>query len=250
MPLTKKQKDNLKKIIKEKIGVDVYRISLWDSLYQTEHPEEENYSLYCKGKSRGAWLHLKKETANNNFVLNFTAASCVIFSDFFHLINKGIYARLDEIINIVNYKNLIVLQQFETLDLASGDLDNLDESVDIKWSFVLKYLHIPSDYFLDFSTYVTESENKVIVRAMNENMTVLRADDELDIKTRDVAIFDDKENALRYLMLSFIECIHYLSKHSVMIEHHPYEDFEKNNTLADLIEHYKKQRLVDDMRGI
>ena len=250
MPLTKKQKDNLKKIIKEKIGVDVYRISLWDSLYQTEHPEEENYSLYCKGKSRGAWLHLKKETANNNFVLNFTAASCVIFSDFFHLINKGIYARLDEIINIVNYKNLIVLQQFEILDLASGDLDNLDESVDIKWSFVLKYLHITSDYFLDFSTYVTESENKVIVRSMNENMSVLRSDEDIVLKEREVAVFDDKEEALRYLMLSFIECIHYLSKHSVMLEHRSYEDFEKNKTLADLIDHYKNERLVDEMRLI
>ena len=65
-----------------------------------------------------------------------------------------------------------------------------------------------------------------------------------------VDFFDNKEKALRYFMLSFIECIHYLSKHRVMMEHHTYEDFEKNNTLADLIEHYKKQRLVDDMRVI
>jgi len=250
MPLIKKQKDNLKKFIKEKIGVDVYRISLWDSLYQTEHPEEENYSLYCKGKTKGAWLHLKKETANNNFVLNFTSPSFVIFSDFFHLINKGIFSQLNDIINIINYKDLIVIPEFEIIDLASGDLNNLDESIDIKWSFVLKYLHLPSDYFLDFSTYVTESENKVIVRSMNENISVLRADEDIVLKEREVAIFDDKEKALRYLMLSFIECIHYLSKHSVMLEYHPYEDFEKNETLADLLEHYKNQRLVDEMRVI
>lgn len=134
---------------------------------------------------------------------------------------------------------MIVFQQFEILDLALGDLNNIDESIDIKWSFVLKYLHITSDYFLDFSTYVTESENKVIVRSMNENMSVLRADEDIVLKDREVAVFDDKEEALRYLMLSFIECIHYLSKHSVMLEHRSYEDFEKNETLADLIEHYK-----------
>lgn len=250
MPLTKKQKDNLKIFIKEKIGVDVTRISMWNSLYQDTHPEEENYSLYCKGKTKGAWLHLKRETANNNFVLNFTAASFVIFADFFHLINKGIYAQLDEIIRIVDYKNLIVIQEFEILDLALGDLNNLDESLDIKWLFLLKYLHLPNDHFLHFSTYVTESENKVIVRSMNENMSVLNGDDEIDLKTREVAVFDDKEKALRYFMLSFIECIHYISNYRIPFEDTLFEHFEKIETLDELIEVYKKERLVQDMLAI
>lgn len=250
MPLTKQQKENLKRVLKEKIGVDVYRISMWDSLYQANHPEEENYSLYCKGKTKGNWLQLRRETDNNNFVLNFTAGSHAIFSDFFHLITKGIYSQLDEIIGMVNYKDLIIIPEFEVLDLALGDLNNIDESIDIKWSFWLKYLHIPSDRFLHFSTYVTESEDKIIVRSMNENKTVLTADDDLDLKTREVAVFDNKEKALRYFMLSFIECIHYLSKHRVIMEHHTYEDFEKNETLTELIEHYKKERLVYDMLHI
>lgn len=250
MPLTKKQKDNLKKIIKDKIGVDVTRISMWNSLYQDEHPEEENYSLYFKNENKGLWLHLKKETDNNNFILNFSAVSSVIFNIFFNFISQGIVSKLDEIIKIVNYKDLIVLQEFEIIDLALGDLNNIDESLDIKWSFLLKYLHIPNDHFLHFSTYVTESENKVVVRSMNENIIVLTADDEIDLKKREVAVFDDKEKALKYLMLSFIECIHYISNYRVPFEDTLFEHFEKIETLDELIEDYKKERLVQHMLAI
>lgn len=249
MPLTKKQKDNLKLFIKEKIGLDVYKISAWNSLYQDEHPEEENYSLYFT-QNKGHFLRLKKQTANNNFVLTFTAESSFILSCFFHLINKGIYARLSEIIHLMNSTSLTVIQEFEIVELASGDLSNLDDSLDIKWSFLLRYLHIPSDNFLHFSTYITESDNNIIFRAVNENMALLTADDELNLETRVVDVFDDKEKALRYLMLNFIHCIHYMTKHLILIEHHPFESFERVETLHELIEHYKKERLVQDMLDI
>ena len=251
MPLTKKQKDNLKLFIKEKIGLDVYKISAWNSLYQDEHPEEENYSLYF-AQNKGHFLRLKKQTANNNFVLTFTAESSFILSCFFHLINKGIYAKLSEIINLMSSKSLTVIQEFEIVELAAGDLSNLDDSLDIKWSFLLTHLHMPSDNLLNFSTYVTENENSVVVKSIDENMTVLTAydDDDLNLEKMEVAVFEDKENALRHLMLSFIECMHYMSNYHIPLEHTLFEHFENIKTLNELMDYYKKEKTVQDMLDI
>lgn len=245
MPLTTIQKNNLKKMLKDKFNLDVVRFTPWKSAYQEQHKEEENYSVYFKGDRDGSYLNLKKESYSSKFSLNSHYVSSNILMDFYKVINQGIYSKMKYLMNIVEYDVMKVDERFDYFKIADGDLDDIENSINVEWSYIINYRYVPTQTVSDCSIYITESCNEVIFRAVNENLN-----DKANLLISAKKRFANKEDALKYLLIAFIEYINYKAFRKIPFENIKLEFFENVNKLDDLVKIYNDEKTVQKMMMI
>lgn len=250
MKIEKSLSTKIKNYVKKNLFVEPYRMSA-SSVPQTGHVI---YSVHFQSNKKNSYLTIasnQNDSKELDLMVSYLSADIQI--DFEKIYNTGLYEKYKNWSHLIKNKELDLVDYFSSIQVYDISLDN-DKDFKTEVTYRINYRDTVTDEkdgrenkitIRDEYIYISECNNKVIFRSVNHDYYDIQDEDESIVK-----IFDDKDEAEKFLFISLIEFVHFSKMDIVFTEQTSIEEFKKCKTINEMINLYKKFIEVQDMINI
>lgn len=235
--LNNKQKKEIKQYIKNHFKIEITRISFSKSY--SKHSADVYYASYksqFKKDSAAILIKVPKtdEPLNSNIELHTNYYFSNLENDMIHLFHNTLY------LDLVNALKIIVNDHM-SFELRISSVVDLMPNFNPELTYSILYKDVKTQKIRDLSIDITESTNKFLFRAVNEN-AIIYAQQNYTIRNE----FNNKTEASKFALLKIIDYLHYADKCSFPFDG-TLSDFESCASFSDMASLYEKYFCVYSM---
>lgn len=240
--MIKQHKEQLQKLIMNRCGIVVNRI----------RKSGDGFNIYINNDP-SMYLHLFK-AENKSFdlcLLGHSTKTLEQFSQLDTIIKSGIYKDLMDLKNIFDSSKVKIPIDIGVIDIASGPLAEIEKSKPMCWVFYITINNLKEQYPSMYTLKIKESEHFIEVTPMAPALY----DNQNESNGKIVFKKEYKVEALRLIALDLIKCVHYTTTISPLfsktdIEYLPFESFSDLKELDEVLDFYKQEMAVQNMKDI
>lgn len=250
MKTEKSLSTKIKDYVKTNLFVEPYRLSE-SRVPQTGHVI---YSVHFKSNKKNSYLTIasnRNESEELDLMVSYLSADIQI--DFEKIYNTGLYKKYKSWSHLIKNQELDLVDYLSLIQVYDISLDN-DKNFNPEVTYRINYRDTVTDEkdgrenkitIRDEYIYISEYNNKVIFRSVNHDYYDIQDEDESIVK-----IFDDKDEAEKFLFISLLEFVHFSKMNIIFADQISIEEFKKCKTINEMIDLYKKFIEVQDMINI
>ncbi len=241
--LTKLHKDKIKKLIIDNYGIRVKRIN------QSKF-KDDTFFLFFENENPNKYLtlviqdhQLEDLSKVKKFVLYGSGYTTDFGGVLFSALNKGYYNNIIYLNNILKNNKTTMETRVLNLQIANGFLDNIEDSLNFKISYLLSYKNINTQKLSDEVIFLEETDKECEIRLVNQNTYYLDKEEINEKYDKD----NDKDSFLKRIAVAYIDYIHNIDTWKETLPNLTINDFKNMNTLDDVINSYKEERTLLEM---
>lgn len=235
--LNDKQKKEIKQYIKNHFKIETTRISFSKS--RSNCRADVYYASYkSQFKKDSATILIKipktDDSLNSNIELHTNYYLSNLENDMTHIFHNTLYLDLVHALKIIDNDHM-------NFELRISSVVDLMPNFNPELAYSIIYKDVKTQKIRDLSIDITESTNKFLFRAVNEN-AIIYAQKNYTIRNE----FNDKTEASKFVLLKIIDYLHYADKCSFPFDG-TLSDFESCSSFSDMVILYEKYFCVYSM---
>jgi hypothetical protein len=250
MAINKELSVKLKDYVKKNLFIEPYRAK------GETFPKINNsiYSIYFKSNKNNSYLTIEdNKNPDKSLDLMISRYSADIQIDFEKIYNRGLYNKYKSWQYLIKNKELDLVEYLDMIKVFNISLEN-EKDFNPEVTYRINYRDTVNNSedgreykktIRDEYIYISESNDKVIFRAVNENYY-----DIFDEDTQIRKVFDNKDEAEKFLFISLLEFMHFNNADADVTESCTIDEFKKCKTIDDMLHLYKQFIQIREMIDI